>query len=502
MSASAKESTGKKLAGAAPWTLVSRLVTLGATVGVSALAFRALQPEEYGLLAVVRNGALLVVLIASGGLDRTLWRFGPEILARGGERLFAALERRVFRWQLVITVIILGLVWLLGLDRALSFIASDDLSTLGGPQALGAFAALVVTTVAFQRLTAARTARFRTRAVAAATLGRGSVWLVAGAGLAALVAPVTGWIAAEAAAFGVGAVVLARPWRRRGSGPPLSLASELPANRHVKLALVFVISGLVNFVVQRQSEVFFIARYHGLELSGIYDLVYSYPQLALEFVPLAVSPVVSSAFAEVYSRAPEELGALTRRYFRALAMLALPIAALGIAWADVVAEVLFGARIADASHWANAMSAIHVLPLVFIPLSTALVTAEKAHLVLPLGPVQAALNLGLDVLLIPKYGIAGAAGAVLGTLAFGIPATFWLTRRLVGPVQFPTAFVVRSIVASAAVAVAWPLRLLELGPALALIGPLCSVGALVVSFRLLRILTADDIAAIRARLKR
>jgi O-antigen/teichoic acid export membrane protein len=483
-------SSGEKLLRAAPWTVLTRVLSLLATVVAGAWAFRVLSPDDFGLLSVLRTAALVLAVVASGGLDRTLWRFYPEVSLHHGAAAARALAKRTLLAQAALTLAV-ALGVLLFCSPLLELLgAKRQALATQGQLTRYALAALVVSTVAYQSLTQWRVSRFETSAVTRAALLRSGVWLALTASAVAWAPQVLTLVSAEALALLVAAVML---WPREPAvGGPVELSPALPWSRQAKLAAVYFLSGIVNFVVQRQSEVFFLAKYHGLEASGLYDLAYSYPQLALELVPLATGPVVVSALAEAYARDPATLVRSTQRYFRLLIVASLPLAALGAAWADMALELLMGPRAAAAGALARVFSLVHVVPLLFLPLSAALSTAERAHRVIVLGPIQAAINLGLDALLIPQYGLYGALLAVVGTLAFGFPATLWLTRVVLGHTGFPAGYFVRVFAASACASVGLLARLVFEGPAAMALGlPLSAIG-LVLGLRAFRALGPDE----------
>ena len=92
---------------------------------------------------------------------------------------------------------------------------------------------------------------------------------------------------------------------------------------------------------------------------------------------------------------------------------------------------------------ASAFCIFHVLPMISIPLSMAILAKEKAINMLPMLLLQVSVNLGLDLLLIPSWGIPGAIAAVFGTYLLTIPVRLRAVKRLIGGIYFPIGFFLR-----------------------------------------------------------
>lgn len=459
--------TDERLARAVPWTVLTRIATLASTLAVSAILYRSLSGERFGLYTVLRSALQYTVLLVSFGLDRSLLRYLPEARARDALGAVASIGRRVVWVQLALAVLVGALTVTFAQPIAALLGAAEGASSVAELRLLMLIVAVATAfTVAYQTASSVCISAYRTEVVSGASAVRGLLWVGATALLIALDLDVAGALWAEAlsmcvAAVGLG-VAAARLLHQEGAGrPPVPAQQVVARRRQLAYAGVIVWSGVVNLIVSRQSEVFFLAHWHGLTVSGDYDLCYSYPQLALEFVPLAAAPVVTSAIAEAFGRDRSSLKAATERYYRLLGLLSIPVAVLGVLWSDLLLVLLFGGRIAPSAHWAQVFSVIHLVPLVFVPLSTALMTVEKAHKVLHLGLLQVATNIGLDLLLIERWGFAGAVAAVAITLVTMTPITLWVVGRQVGGTFIPAGYFARVLMGCLpAVAVAVALRLL------------------------------------------
>jgi O-antigen/teichoic acid export membrane protein len=97
-----------------------------------------------------------------------------------------------------------------------------------------------------------------------------------------------------------------------------------------------------------------------------------------------------------------------------------------------------------AAGWVAAVFCVlHSLPLISMPLSMAITAREKVLNMLPYMIMQVAVNLVLDYLLIPRWGVPGAVAAVALTFIVTIPIRLWAVRQILGAINFPAAFCVR-----------------------------------------------------------
>ena len=486
------------LARAVPWTVVTRVLTLVSILAVSAIVYRSLTAERFGLYSVLRTTLQYTMLLVGFGLERSLLRYLPEARARGQFVAMRGIVRRVLgiqgvlsvAWGVVLVVLAVPVAHVLGVSEGAA--SSTELHWL-----MFAIATATVFTVGYQTFANVSISAYRTHVVSAASGVRGLLWVALTGWLLALGLDVPGALWAEAislaiVAGGLGVVAFMALegdlpvvyGTEEGERRLLPAADVLPMRRQLTYAGVLVWTGIVNLIVSRQSEVFFLAHSHGLAISGEYDLCYSYPQLALEFVPLAAAPVVTSAVAEAFGRDPSSLPGVVTRYFRLLVLLSLPIAVMGALWADRLLVVLFGSRIEGAAHWAQVFSVIHMVPLAFVPLSTALLTVEKAHKLLPLGLLQVGTNIGLDLLLIDRFGFGGAVAAVAITLVTMTPITLYAAYRVLGGLWFPTRYLGRvALGCLPAVVISVLLRFVLPGRAGLAVGIVASLALLVMGLR-------------------
>lgn len=436
----AAPSASQRVAGQALWSVLAKVATLAGTLGVSVIAARLLGKDAFGVWSLARNLGTFGVLLVSAGLDRALLRFVPELETQGSRHGV----RRLFVW------VLLAQLALLVVASALLLLLAPLFEQLFTPELVPLLPLVCLFAAAFTLKESVyqlhfALARARVLTIATAITGFGWLaltwwWLRGGGGAAAA-------LAAQAAALAAAIAYLAPSLRRSLAEIPDRSTTEVAPRRVAAYAGSQVGSSLVNLIVQRQSEVYFLAAVVPPSVVGFYDLGYSLPQLGLELVPLSLYAVVLAAMTATVQRDPTRLGSLVGWYYKLLAVVTVPFALLGAAWADRAVLLLYGAEMAPAGDLARIFSVVHLLPFVSLPIGAALNVVERSHRTLGFGLAQVAVNLGLDLLLIPRFHVAGAVAAVVLSLVLVTPVTIRYALRQTGPLEFPWRWMLRLVVA-------------------------------------------------------
>ncbi len=478
--------------GGLPWMILNKVCMLFVYMGLSILTVRLLGPEEYGRFSLIRNITDYLVVFCALGFDVALLRFIPELTAHRNRAGLRRLLVRALALQQVAALLALAALhvakpWL---DRWFHM----DFHGLLVPAGL-----LLAATVLKDSLNNAFTALFRARTVALLSLVNGVIWLACLVGIlrsrpeAAMA--LTAQTLSLLLVYGVSLVMLTRlvrdlPWRSppRGIGRQRALALSLPT----------MLNTMLRMLMMKYTEVFFLGAYFTPAIVGYYDLGYSTPQLALTLIPAALQTLFTSAFAQSYARDPSCLGRLIDSVYKLTILIVVPLAAFGFFFAPRGIALLYGQAMAPAGPVAAAFCILHVLPLISTPLSMAITVKEKVLQMLPYMLLQVGVNLLLDWLLIPRYGMPGAVAAVAGTFVLTIPWRLHAVRGILGGINFPTGFFVRQVLATGALAA----LLSPLAPRLN-IASLALVGAAYLALypvliRILRLVRPEDVADLRA----
>lgn len=436
-----------KVSGAFPWALVAKAVRFAAAVVTSAVVFRALGVHDYGVLALVRVTMAFLALPAGVGMGQALLRFLPEIGitagGRGGRRLLlTGLVVQIGAWA----VLTLGVLLARG--------AFDDFfkEEISEYLLLATLLLLVGSLRGF--FDSALTASYEMRILAIlGTFGSvvqlAATWalLAAGAGIpGVLVATALGELIPALGAMWRAFAVFREP--AVGIGPRRLFGYSLP----------FVLLSVLNMITWKQSETLVLGHFHSPELAGLFDLAYKLPQQLLDFVPEAIWPLVLAAMSESYTKNRERLREMVDLYYRLLFLIVPPLSLFGIVLGDRILAIVYGPASAPAGIYSQLLFAVFSLSFFGTPLSMAIYVLEKSWANFLLAFLFAAINLGLDFLLIPRFGLVGAMIPV--TVAIGIsPLARWLAlRSFMGSVSIPWRFIGRAYLVSLPLVLLIPFR--------------------------------------------
>jgi O-antigen/teichoic acid export membrane protein len=394
--------------------------------GLQVLLARLLGLEAYGSYIYAFSLMTLLSVLLKLGLDAATVRFIPAYRVRGEWGLVRGLLRRTLQIQtassLVGALLMLLVIW--GVRRRLDL---DLYHTL-----LAAAPLLPLMTLQFL-------AEARLRAFSHVTLGRVPQEIVQPLGLAALV--YAGLLLGDGEVSGPAAMVytlaattcavcLAFFLSRRALPREVLASAPEHDSRHwmgTALQLSFVASGLV---VIAQIDVLLSGYYLGTASAGAYAVASRISRLVpfgLTAVNLAVSPMISRLWAE---QRHAELQRLVTLAAAGILVTTLPVAVVCAVFADPILG-LFGEEFSGAR--------IALLVLVFgrtfgaFSGSTSLLLTMTGHQVLVAKVVgaSAAVDLMLHVILVPRFGILGAATATSVTMVvWNAALVFFVFRRM------------------------------------------------------------------------
>lgn len=244
--------------------------------------------------------------------------------------------------------------------------------------------------------------------------------------------------------------------------PRFSLAEAKPVLARSWPLVANVLLGLTIY----NSDLIFLRIFKGRESVGLYSAAY---QLISFLINMAAA--YSLTLLPILTRAAISAEGRDRLYQRALGQtfsVALPIAVGGALIATQIIETVFRAE------YAPAIPALAVL-VCTLPFTVAkevdliaLVVAGRERTIMRMTAAAVVVNLALNLLLIPTWGMLGAAWSTLVTEALRAVFARWCSRRAGYPRALLPAFA-RAAIAAAAMGLAlWFLPDLPLAAALAL----------------------------------
>jgi O-antigen/teichoic acid export membrane protein len=480
------ERTAGKVADAVPWNLVSRGVTAVFSIAFSMVVVRGLGEYDYGRYSIVQTALGFYTIIYTFGMTEALLKFVPAVRgdrAGAGARVIAtALAFQLGAWLVLLALTLAGAGLI---DSLYKDVRISGILKLGA--ALGALSLI------FESFCVVFTGLYRTRAVAVATL----LARIASLGFVVLAVKqgwgVAGVLIALGAGSSVGAVSLLGRFLREMSPEAMKLERErVGVGRLWGYALPLVGRSFLGQIVWRQSEALIVGYFWGPVLAGFFNLAYSFPQRILEFVPLAMWPLVLAGLSEVESRDKGNLPHAIALYYKFLFVLVVPAAVFGVTLGDKAIVVLYGGDMAQAGALCRFFFVVFLIAFLGTPLHMATYVVEKTWANLAVGIAGAAVTLGLDLILIPRYGIYGGVPPTTLGLIISNWLQYRLAKRYVPGLAVPWGHLAKVLAASSVILLVYPLRAWADGPAGFL--ALCALGGLlfVIAARMARVLGQEE----------
>ncbi|MDZ4803800.1 MAG: oligosaccharide flippase family protein [Candidatus Eisenbacteria bacterium] len=449
--------------GALGWSVITRLLQFGLSLIGSIIVVRALGPDRYGQLTVVRTALAFVTALCGLGLGQAVLRYLPTARARGDTQMAGQLLRLVVLPQFIAWIVaILVIAMSHDLVARISFPTMADLFLLG--------AVLVGAELAFLATNTLSTAFYDSRSLSVVILGGALSYLA----LAALALRqgfgVAGVLVATGLAQALMAAILARRVSRllarigeeaagpSASGPPGGV-DTLTGPTMFRYALPFAAISVMNLITWRQSESILLAHFRTLREAGFWDLAYRMPQMILEFIPGAIWPLLMAGFSEIYTRDRATLARAITVYYKLLFLLVIPIAIIGASVGDRAIVAFYGEEMLPAGIYCQLLFLVFSLSFFSTPMTMAFYVLEKPWYSFWQYLGNSIVLVGLDFLLIPRFGLTGALIPMMLVIAASPFVNTLLLRRLGVRPQIPWGFLGRVFLAAVPCALIYPARL-------------------------------------------
>jgi O-antigen/teichoic acid export membrane protein len=480
---------GGTIGGNTAYAFASQVATAAFTAGVTVYLVRALGPDGYGLFALAMAFGGIILLPSDFGVSYAAGRFVAE--QRGNRGAVVAVLAEAWRLKLltalpasVLLAVLAGPIAAAYGEEGLAWPLRGIALSLFGQSVLmlhgGAFIAL------------GRTSRYL-RIV----LGESVVEATATVAFVALGGGVTGATFGRAAGYLTGAALgIAMTWRSFGPAA-LSLRAR-PPGRRTSMAryagALLVINGA--FTVFNYIDVLLIGALIGPTAAGLFSAPLKLSTL-LHYPGLALSHGLAPRMAR-NEREPPETGTFTA-VLRWLVILQAATVVPLVVWADPIVRVLLGPGYADSAGVLRALA-----PYIFLQGLGPLVSATVNYLGeagrrVPIALGAVAINVVVDLALIPTIGIEGAAiGTDLAYLLY-VPAHLAICARLLGlDVRPLLRTLARTLVAGAVLASVLAVAGTdELSAGAALAGGLGGLLAYVATLVLVREVSVDELRVAR-----
>jgi len=405
---------------AGPRATARGTVKIALSMGVAAVAglvlhvylARALQPELYGIVAVVTS-----VIVWWEAATGALVRQATERMVAGAGEAWRGVAGSSVRTALATSIVV----------AAASFAVAPLIgSALEDPRLTG-YIRLMSLDIPLWVLWVAWTAvlngqrHYGRRALSTAAYWAGKAVLICG--LVALGWSVTGAIIGSICASIVGLVVA---WALAGVRLP---RPSLPTRELMLFGLPLMALAIADRLMLSMDLWFVKALVPSPEAAGLYG-VGKYAFQAAIMVPAAVCgaafPTLTRA---VESANRASIRELIQQSSRFVLLLIAPMMAIMACCGQEIISLVFGEAYAASSTAVAILVAAALLFGLRLVGDTALIAAGRPRLVLAALAPLVPINIALNYVLVPSYGLVGGAVATISTLFVGACLMWWLTWR-------------------------------------------------------------------------
>lgn len=380
------------------------------TWGVSALSVtstivyaRLLQPDQWGVYStftwLVTSFALLITI----GWNLTINKFVAEAMGKNQPQRAAGIFRFIITIE-VIGAIAMGMVITVGTPKITAVLGRPELARAMPFIAIGMGSMVLFTTcnmglIALQQY---RMMSFVTVITSSLALAGGTTWLLHGGGPRGLITIVA---AANTTNALISLALISR------SLPIWSLGIM---DRHLLSAMArYCFSGtlivILMQIVYERAEVFFLSRSQSPAQIGYYSLAVAMTNIVIVSIPNVVIGPLLAMTAELHGRDDRKgLRELFQVATRLLVLIAPPVAVGGAIVARPLLALMYGADSRPVGIAAMLLLPPAALMVVAKPATSLLWGMGKQGLLLRPLAFGAVLNLSLDAIIIPRYGLYGA----------------------------------------------------------------------------------------------
>ena len=474
----------ERVSGAMYWSVIAKATRFGAGIISNILIVRSLGATDWGIYSVIKPLFAFASTIIMLGAGNAILRFLPLVRVRGGIDSFMATLRRLLAVQIAVWIGLLSVVYLVG----------DSVQAIFGGhfEGLGYYLLFAVGFVIFDiflgLVTSIVQSWYETKWYAIVTLICNVIYVILLIYFLSIGTGIVGILLSGAIVNVAMSLLLLPQARKLLATEKGSTGEDTGIGTVFRFSLPFVATGLLNLIVWRQSEVLFLGAFHGETAAGYFGLAYTMPQLLLEFVPLTIWPLVMAGMSEAYARDPGKLPGAVALYYRLLYVLVMPIAALGFAFARPLVPLIYGNEMLPAAPYAQLFFVVFSYSFLYTPLSMALYVTGKSWVNMLVFTFLAVVNIGLDLALIPRYGLWGAFFPVALVMILGVAVFYIVASRIVRKIYIPVSFIIRCYLAALPTAALSLTAVRWSGPAALLLQIVAGAALLIACFRFLRVM--------------
>lgn len=393
-------------------------ISLTAALAVSVILARNLGPERFGLYALVMALVSFAYVFAQLGIPATVCRYVAELDGKGQPEIAAAVAGRGLRMGLISGTAAALLVSISAVPIAAAFHQPAMRIYL----LLGAVRIVPMLGVGVLRGLLGGLQEYRyllrlTLLISPAWLGGCALALWTGAGVA-------GVLLASLAAESL--TLFALLWKAQrqigihGFGLPDAVRRRLIQYNWALAVLV-----VLNVIIWQRSELLFLGRFSGPAQVAYYAVPFALVGRVGDLLPGAVLGVLIPSLTYAQGASDQSrFNLLFADALRYLAMITLPLCLFSIPLAPAIVGVVYGQAFVPAA----VVFQILLISMIFSVLGqasqSALLGVDAKGWLLKTGLASAIISIGLDLMLIPRWGAVGAAVANTSVQAIWALAIF------------------------------------------------------------------------------
>lgn len=453
------EPTGGKLRsllGDSFYVAFGSYATQGFSLLINLVLVRKLSLANYGLYSVMLSTYAMGTLMLSLGAMAIVQRYLPELIAKGNKRAAIQLKRITAGIHLVASFIIIAICWFF----------QDQLGTwLNAPEFAGLlpyfflFTLLKFEASIFEEmLTAHRSQKFRNLSLAAfQAMKFGLFWLAL---------PQDGSIQTVMLYLVLSNAVLLGLLASRALGLNRELEAEidepLPWRRMIRYGLLRYTTTLTVVGFFADIDIWFITHYHDTEAAGLYGFATKNVNMLANLVPTHfLLTVLVPVYVREYTKRqdPQQLIRVFAFFNKIVTAFLAPTLIGSLLLASPITSLVFDPKFLPS---VPAFRVFFLGMFVFYFCNTSsflLVVLERPEITL-YSRVFVIYNVIMDIVLIPPYGIMGAAIATGSAMAMGYIFSYLMLKRVI-PVRIPWGATFRTFAYSGIMGLAvWPFLVL------------------------------------------
>lgn len=213
------------------------------------------------------------------------------------------------------------------------------------------------------------------------------------------------------------------------------IESDVP--RIAKYSISMMVLTLLNYIVWRKSEIIFLGMFRSTAEVATYGIAYSMSQRIAEFIVLGIGGLGIVSATDIYAQNPMKLRYAIKKMEKFIALLIIPISIWSFIESPNLILLVYGQEFLDAVVPFKILMVIMTITVLVNAMSIAINVLEKTVSSVKILFFLATINIALDILFIPTYGIFGAIGAATITLMLNfIIYTLWINKLIGNVIPF------------------------------------------------------------------